>query len=105
MSDSSHSPTSPDGPGPFENLGRKIDERPEVKAAEKALRQAQEQLERARSQYQEVRSQAVENLSEIRDKNAGDVLATALDLVRKYPAPGVLAALACGWFVGRIFRR
>ncbi len=101
MSEASHS----SGPGPFESLGRKIDERPEVKAAEKALRHAQEQLEKARAQYQEIRSQAADNLSDARDKNAGDLVATVLDLVRKYPAPGVLIALVGGWFVGKIFRR
>jgi len=99
----------PDGerprPGAFESLGRKLDERPEVQAAEDVLRQAQEQFERARKQYHEIRAHAAESLHHIRDRNLGDVLTATLELVRKYPGPGVLAALACGWFAGRIFRR
>ncbi len=91
--------------GTFESLGRKLDERPEVQAAEKALRAAQEQLERARDHYQDIRSQAVESIEQARGHNVGDLLSATLELVRKYPAPGVLAALACGWFAGRIFRR
>jgi hypothetical protein len=92
-------------PGAFESLGRKLDERPEVHAAEEALRQAQEQFDRARKQYHEIRAQAAEGLHHIRDRNVGDLLSSTLELVRKYPGPGVLAALLCGWFAGRIFRR
>ncbi len=69
--------------GTFENLGRKLDERPEVQAAEKALRAAQEQLERARDHYQEMRSQAAESLEEVRHRNVGDLLSATLELVRK----------------------
>jgi hypothetical protein len=92
-------------PGAFESLGRNLDERPEVQAAEEALRQAQEQFERARAQYHEIRAQAMDSLSNIRDRKVGDVVHATLELVRKYPGPGVLAALVCGWFAGRIFRR
>ena len=91
--------------GPFENLGRKLDERPEVQAAEEALRMAQEQLAAARQHYDEIRSKAVEGLHQVREHNISEILAATLEFVRKYPGPGVLAALACGWFAGRIFRR
>ncbi|HVU87443.1 MAG TPA: hypothetical protein VHD36_08975 [Pirellulales bacterium] len=101
----SHPEPRPAAAGTFENLGRKLDERPEVRAAEKALRAAQEQLERALSQYQDVRHQAAENFAEARRSNSGDWLSAVLEMVRKYPAPGVLLALACGWLCGRIFRR
>ena len=92
-------------PGPFESLGRKLDDRPEVQAAEEALRQAREQLEYAHQYYSEVRSQAAESLHHLRGRNVKDIVASTLELVSKHPGPGVLAALACGWFVGRIFRR
>jgi hypothetical protein len=95
--------TSP--PRTFENLGRKLDERPEVQAAEKALRAAQEQLDRARRQYQEARTVAAETLDDARGRNTGDWISVVLEMVRKYPAPGVMVALACGWLAGRLFRR
>lgn len=91
--------------GTFENLGRKLDERPEVRAAEKALRAAQEQLENALAQYQNVRQEAATDFADARRRNSGDWLSAILEMVRKYPAPGVLLALACGWLCGRIFRR
>ncbi|HEY1603677.1 MAG TPA: hypothetical protein VGG64_29010 [Pirellulales bacterium] len=91
--------------GTFENLGRKLDERPEVQAAQEALRHAQEQLERAKQQYHEIRAQAVEGMSKPEDRKVSDLVATALEMVRKHPGPGVLAAVALGWFAGRIFRR
>ena len=97
--DSSHEP------GPFENLGRKLDERPEVRAAEQALRQAQIQLEKARKQYHEIRVEAAESLQNVRGHKVGDVVSATLELVRKHPGPGVVAALVCGWVAGRIFRR
>jgi hypothetical protein len=91
--------------GTFENLGRKLDERPEVQAAQEALRHAQEQLERAKQQYHEIRAQAVEGMSKSEDRKVSDLVASALEMVRKHPGPGVLAAVALGWFAGRIFRR
>jgi hypothetical protein len=93
------------GPGPLENLGRKLDERPEVRAAEEALRHAYEQVERARKNYDEIRAKAVEGLHQVRDRSFAELVSATLELVRKHPGPGVLAALACGWFAGRIFRR
>lgn len=99
----------PDDPAPshgtFENLGRKLDQRPEVHAAEEALRQARTQFERAQQYYEEVRQQATEGLHRLREQNVGDVLAGTLEWVRKHPGPGVLSAVLCGFFLGRIFRR
>ncbi len=94
-----------DTPGTFENLGRKIDERPEVQAARDALLAAREQFERARSQFEELRSRAADDVADLRERSPSDVLAGALEWVRKHPGPGVAAAIACGWFAGRIFRR
>ena len=107
MPDPNYEPAGnrPASAGVFESLGRKLDERPEVRAAEEALRRAQEQFERAQAKYHETRSQAVHGLNEARDRSAADVAAAVLEQVRKHPGPGVLIALACGWFVGRLFRR
>ncbi|HEY4310388.1 MAG TPA: hypothetical protein VGN12_13130 [Pirellulales bacterium] len=109
MSDPDHEARHPADaaatPGTFESLGRKLDERPEVRAAEEALRQAQAQFEHAKAHYHEMREQAVADVHDARRRNTGDFLSTALELVRKYPGAGVVAALACGWFAGKIFRR
>ncbi|HEY2841289.1 MAG TPA: hypothetical protein VGJ26_19185 [Pirellulales bacterium] len=89
----------------FEDLGRKIDQRPEVQAAAEALREASEQFERAKGYYYQLRDDAAKEVNKLRGKNAADVVAAGLELVRKHPGPGVVAALLCGWFAGRIFRR
>jgi len=89
----------------FEDLGRKIDQRPEVQAAAEALRVAQAQFEEAKRQYVHLRDDATKEAHKLHGKNVGDVISGVLELVRKYPAPGVLAAVAAGWFAGRIFRR
>jgi len=91
--------------GTFESLGRKLDERPEIQAAEKALQQAREQLHKAQEQYHRVREQASEGFEQLREKKASDLLDATLDFVRKHPGPGVMVAAACGMFLGRLFRR
>lgn len=92
-------------PGPFESLGRKIDERPEVQAAEEAVRRAREEFEKAQHAYHRLRDDACESFQHIQEKNVGDLVAAALSFVRKNPGPGVLAAMAVGFVLGRLFRR
>ncbi|MBI2825490.1 MAG: hypothetical protein HYX69_12460 [Planctomycetia bacterium] len=97
---------SDDGaPGVFENLGRKLDHRPEVQAAEEALRQARTQFERAQEYCESVRQQATDGLHRLRDRNVGDVVSGTLEWVRKHPGTGVLSAVLCGFFLGKIFKR
>lgn len=91
--------------GVFEKLGRKLDARPEVQAAEDAVRQATEQLRNARETYHRLRDQATDELSDLRQKNFGDLVEHTLECVRKHPGPGILAALLAGLFLGRLFRR
>ncbi|MGE0537566.1 MAG: hypothetical protein AB7O68_21535 [Pirellulales bacterium] len=91
--------------GTFENLGRKLDEMPEVQRAEAALRSACEQLEQAQAKYQDVRDRAMRELSGVRQKNFGDFLSTVLDFVRRNPGTGIIAAVLGGFFLGRLFRR
>lgn len=105
MSNSSNESGDNREPGTFESLGRKLDARPEVQAAEQALHQAQVELEQARRKYHEVRAEAAESLSDVRHRKVGDVVSATLEMVRKHPGPGVVAALAVGWIAGRIFRR
>jgi ElaB/YqjD/DUF883 family membrane-anchored ribosome-binding protein len=100
-----HSQPAADKGGTFENLGRKLDARPELQAAEQALQQAKEQLRKAQEQFHRAHEQASEGLHRLREKNVGDLLEGTLELVRKHPGPGVLGALLCGLFLGRLFRR
>ncbi|HUY91092.1 MAG TPA: hypothetical protein VMV10_20305 [Pirellulales bacterium] len=99
-------PQSPSGPpGPFESLGRKIDERPEVQAAEEAVRRAREEFEKAQELYHRLREEASEGFEHLREKNVGDLIEGAMGFVRKNPGPGVLIAAALGFFFGRLFSR
>jgi ElaB/YqjD/DUF883 family membrane-anchored ribosome-binding protein len=95
--------------GVFENLGRKLDERPEMKSAEDAVRKAREQLAQAEAVYREVQEQAAEGIKRLRESKVKDVLdttvETTLSMVRKHPGPGVVVAALCGFFLGRLFRR
>jgi ElaB/YqjD/DUF883 family membrane-anchored ribosome-binding protein len=93
----------------FENLGRKLDERPEVKSAEEAVLKAREQLAQAEAVYREVQQQAAEGLKRLSESKVSDVVETTVEttltFVRKHPGPGVVLAALCGFFLGRLFRR
>jgi ElaB/YqjD/DUF883 family membrane-anchored ribosome-binding protein len=92
-------------PGTFESLGKKLDERPEIKAAEEAIRRAREELEHAQQHYHELRGRAGEKIKHIREQKVSDAVECTLELVRKHPGPGVLCAAFLGFFLGRLFRR
>ncbi len=92
-------------PGVFESFGKKIDERPEVRAAEDAVRRAREQLEQAQQYCQQLRSDASAEWNDLRNANFSDVLEKSLTFVRKNPGVGVSIAAVLGFFLGRIFRR
>lgn len=94
-----------DRPGPFESLGRKIDERPEVQAAEEAVRRARDEFVKAQEAYQRLRDAAGQGCEHLREQNVGDLIAGAMSFVRKNPGPGVLIAAALGFFFGRLFSR
>lgn len=95
--------------GTFEQLGRKLDERPELKSAAEAVRKAREQLSQAEAIYREVQEQAAEGIKKLRESKVSDVVdttvETTMELVRKHPGPGVVVAALCGFFLGRLFRR
>ncbi len=93
------------GTGTFESLGKKLDERPEIHAAEEAVRRAKQELEQAQRYCHELREQAGEKIKQLREQNVGDVVEGTLALVRKHPGPGVLCAAFLGFFLGRLFRR
>jgi ElaB/YqjD/DUF883 family membrane-anchored ribosome-binding protein len=102
---SNDSEKSSAAPGTFENLGKKLDERPEIQAAEEAIRRAKEELEHAQQHYHELRERAGEKIKHIRQQNVGDAIECTLSFVRKHPGPGVLCAALMGFFLGRLFRR
>jgi ElaB/YqjD/DUF883 family membrane-anchored ribosome-binding protein len=91
--------------GTFESLGRKIDERPEVQAAEEALRRARDEFERAQEACQRLREEANHGFPHVREKNVSDLVGAVLAFVRKNPGPGVVGAAAVGYILGRLFRR
>jgi len=92
-------------PGAFEQLGKKIDEIPEVQTAEEAVQRAREQLAEAQKKYADVRRDAVEGMRSLREQNLGDLCETTLTFVRKHPAAGLSLAALVGFLMGRIFRR
>ncbi len=92
-------------PGMLESLGKKLDERPEIQAAEDAVRQAKEQFEKAQQYCQQLRNETAAELQGLRDTNLGDLLEKSLTFVRKNPGCGVCLAAVLGYFLGRIFRR
>lgn len=92
-------------PGTFESLGRKIDERPEVQAAEEAMRRARDEFEKAQDVYRRLREEASHGFPHVRDKKVSDMVESTLSFVRKNPGPGVLTAALLGFFLGRLFRR
>ena len=97
--------TQTDEPGPFESLGEKIDERPEIQAAEEAVRRAREEFDKAQELYYRLREEASEGFEHLREKNLGDMIQGVMCFVRKNPGPGVLIAAAVGFCLGRLFGR
>jgi ElaB/YqjD/DUF883 family membrane-anchored ribosome-binding protein len=91
--------------GAFEDLGRRIDELPQVKAAEDALASARAELERAREQFRRIRQESVERAESLRQKNVGDLIDETLGYVRRHPGQCVAFSLLVGIFLGRITRR
>jgi ElaB/YqjD/DUF883 family membrane-anchored ribosome-binding protein len=92
-------------PGTFVAFGKKLDERPEIQAAEEAVREAREQFERAQHYCQQLRSEAATEIQSLRGANVGDLLDKSLAFVRRNPGTGVCFAALIGYFLGRLFRR
>lgn len=89
----------------FENLGRKVDEIPEVQKAAQALLRAREEFERCQAKYRETKAAALDEFQSLREKNFADICGDVLNYVRKHPGQGLIGALLSGFFLGRIFRR
>jgi ElaB/YqjD/DUF883 family membrane-anchored ribosome-binding protein len=92
-------------PGAFESLGRKLDDIPQVRAAEAALHKARVELQNAQSTYESVRQQAVEGFTDLRQKKVGELAEDSLDFVRRHPGVGLTLAAIVGYLLGRVFRR
>ncbi len=105
MEELSEKSPAADAVGAFQSLGKRLDEIPQVQAAEQALQRAKAELSRAQEYYRQVRRQAADELKSLREKNLGDVMEATLGCVRKYPGFGLLTAAAAGFFLGRWLRR
>ena len=82
-----------------------VDQNPKVRKAADAVSRAKEELRKAQEAYSEVREKAVGKLKAVREKSVGDLIDGTLELVKRYPGPGVILAAILGFFLGRLFRR
>ena len=85
-----------------EKARQDAEQSPEVKNAAEAVCNARAELERAEQLYQKVRQEAVEQLKKVRETTVGDLIDGTLDVVKKHPAAGLIAAGAIGYFLGRL---
>jgi ElaB/YqjD/DUF883 family membrane-anchored ribosome-binding protein len=92
-------------PGMFEALGKKLDDRPEIQAAEEALREAREKFEQAQRYCRQLRQEAALEIDSLRSANLGDLWDKSLTFVRRNPGAGVCVAAFLGYLLGRLFRR
>ena len=76
-----------------------------IAAAAEAVRHAREELHEAMEFYQKVRQQAGERWKQVRQTTVGEMADGGLEIVRKYPGAGLLAAVLAGFFLGRWTRR
>ncbi len=76
-----------------------------IQKAADAVRRAEDELRKAKQLYQKVRCEAAERLRAARQTTLGDLIDGAVNLVKKYPGPGVIAAVVIGFFLGRSLRR
>jgi len=83
----------------------KIDDEPQVQAAEKTVRSAREELRKAEQYYHEVRDKAAQRMDQLRKTTFGDVIDGTIELAKKHPAASLAVATAAGFFLGRLFRR
>jgi hypothetical protein len=96
-------------PGPFEQLGRRIDQLPESDAFQEAMAAFRDEIEGARRMIQELRGQSRsiarngQNAGE--DFDAADLLDHTLQYVRRNPCRSLLAAALTGVLLGRLWRR
>ncbi|MHB1033547.1 MAG: hypothetical protein ACYC35_01500 [Pirellulales bacterium] len=105
MEGRSEQSAAPDAASTFQSLGKRLDEIPQVQAAEQALQRAKAELGRAQEYYRQVRRQAADELKSLKEKNLGDVVEGTLGCVRRYPGFGLLTAVAAGFLLGRWLRR
>jgi len=70
-----------------------------------ALRRAKAELRMAQDFYEDVRHRAAERLEAVRQTTVGDLMDGATEFVKRHPGPGLLAAAAAGFFLGRWLKR
>jgi ElaB/YqjD/DUF883 family membrane-anchored ribosome-binding protein len=74
-------------------------------SATEALRRAKAELRKAHEFYEDVRRRAAERVESVRKTTVGDLADTALGVVKKHPAAGLLAVAAAGFLLGRWLKR
>lgn len=82
-----------------------VDRKPEVRKAATAVERAKEELHKAQQLYEDVRDKAAKKIKNVREKSVGELIDGTLEMVKKYPGPGVILAAIAGFFLGRLFRR
>jgi ElaB/YqjD/DUF883 family membrane-anchored ribosome-binding protein len=92
-------------PGAFEKLGQRVDEMPQVRAAQEAVQRAREELDKSMAKYQNVRDEAADKIKGLGETGLGDLVDESLAYVRRHPGRGVVAAVVAGFFLGKLFRR
>jgi hypothetical protein len=89
--------------GRFETLGKILDARPEVKAAEDAVQVARDQLLGARRRIRRIRRQTARRFRRLGSKRLGDLAAESLDFARTHQ--GAIVTGLVGFMLGRAVRR
>ncbi len=80
-------------------------ESPKVHSAAETVARAEAELKKARKFYESICSEAAEKVKQARETTLGDLAEGTLAAVKRHPGPGVLIAMAVGFFLGRLFRR
>jgi len=79
---------------------------PDATPVEEAIRTAGDDVRKAAEAVcRSFQEGAAEQVKRLREATVGDFVDNALNLVKKYPGPGVLLAILIGFFLGRSLRK
>lgn len=91
-------------PGPFELLGRRIDESSQGHAVEDAIGAFQKEVAAARNLLSRMRSES-QVVGDDVEATTADLFDHTVNYIRHNPCRSVLAALLCGVVFGRLWRK
>ncbi|MGD0898426.1 MAG: hypothetical protein ABR915_11360 [Thermoguttaceae bacterium] len=77
----------------------------DISSATEALRRAKAELRKAQEVYEDIRRRAAQRVEAVRKTTVGELLDGTMGLIKKHPGPGLLAAAATGFFLGRWLKR